>query len=655
MKITTYIYFFLLLITLGACSQDDLPYLSSEGNSEEVKVEGDEITIRGSLFTPGIAEATTRAMGETADLRNLHLYLVEFVDNGNPLTNTFTRLYEAENETVDAAASTVSYKLTLKASATPRILHLIALPKGTTLDIEYGVEASVIPSLYTENGIDAYWRRISFPNGYCSVGEDGGVVPVDDLKSSLTEVALIRNFAKISVNNYADDFQFTGFHVINTPTRGAIAPYNATTQTFPDFIDSSSNPFPYLSIKEVYSGNVPAGTDLSNKVSGASYTIPDDPSPKYIYERNIADTEHTFIIIKGLRKGKEQYYKLDIGQSDNRGMFVFYSLLRNFNFCINIRSVNADGYASPLLAAQGSTFNNLSFDVELASLLNMSDGKEVVYVNFTTHVFTEPTAQNIEFKFKYKNLTGNGPSFNNSNVNFIDFVTGDVITGYSDKGDSSDGWRTIKIDVAPASDETKIQTFTIVKQSGLGRTINLILHRKWDLLNLKEFNKALDNWDTSTKNEGVGPQSAPKPMTVFFDLLPDLPKAIFPLEFYLESKNQDLEAYQGNTTDAADPMIVTSAPSLFATNDGKHPTTIQYKRTITWSDYNKDYASGGTKIVNEDNTVTHRVRCQFQTIVSMKNLYPTATSKVTRTDSIAVSNENYNIGKVKYTRSYTPS
>lgn len=654
-KIATYISILTFIFLLWSCSSEDMPLMPVNPAQNEVTVEGDKIILTGSLIAPGIADATTRAMSDNVDLTNLHLYLVEFVDNGNPLTNTFSRIYEAENETVNATNSTIGYKLTLTASATPTILHLIALPSSQTLDISYGVEATVIPSLYTDDGNEAYWRRLTFPDGYCSVAEDGSWTPLPDLKESLTGVALIRNFAKITVNNYASDFQLTGFQIINNPARGAVAPYNPATKTFPDFVDPSGNPLDYQTIKSVYPGRTPASTPLTNQVAGAAPVIPDGTAPKYMYERNVADLDHTYLIIKGLRKGSTQYYKLDIGQNNSLGMFNFYALLRNFNFNINIRSVNTDGYSTPLDAAQGSVFNNISFDVELASLLNMSDGKEIVYVNFTSKVFTEPSVQTVQFQYRYKNLTGSGPTYNNDNVNFIGLETGNVISKITDKGDGTDGWRTISLQLNPAAEETYIQTFTIVKQSGLGRTINLILHKKWDFLNLKEFNTALDNWDEKTKNEGVGPQSAPRPLTVFFDLKPDLPKALFPLEFYLESRNQDLESYQGTSADSADPMIVDSQPSLFATADGFHPMSIQYKKTVTWTDYNKDYASGGTKIVNSDNSVTHRVRCKFQTIVSMKNLYPSATTKVTRTDSIAVSNENYNIGKVKYTRSYTPS
>ncbi|MDE6254672.1 MAG: hypothetical protein K2M39_00605, partial [Muribaculaceae bacterium] len=156
---------------LAGCS-DEMPVFISDAEMEGVRVEGESVTVSASTAIPSLVTAT-RAFSDEADLANLHLYLVEFVDNGNPLTNTFSRIYEAQDEWVDTGKGVVNYDVTLRATASPRILHLVALPKGETLTADYGVEATVIPGLKTSDGVEAYWRRLSFPDGYCSPSGDG--------------------------------------------------------------------------------------------------------------------------------------------------------------------------------------------------------------------------------------------------------------------------------------------------------------------------------------------------------------------------------------------------------------------------------------------------------------------------------------------------
>ncbi len=644
MNFKKYILYLGVAASLGFAScSDDMPDIPSYEEDSEIRVEGDSLKVSASVSVPSLISAT-RGFSDEADLANLHLYLVEFVDNGNPLTNTFSRIYEAEDENVDFSKGVVNYDVTLRATAAPRILHLVALPKGEKLTADYGVEATVIPGLKTSGGVEAYWRRLTFPDGYCTSTTDGGWMPLPGMRETLSNIGLIRNFAKISITDNASDFQLTGFEIINNPDKGSVAAWNSTTNTFPEYVKSDGTPMEYADILKSYKGRVPAGTEYDNQVS-SSLVIPDGVEPKYMYERPATDLYHTYLLLKGIRKGKEMYYKLDIGQNASNGMFNFYSILRNFDFHITLNSVNADGYKTAAEAAEGMVFNNLSFDLELSNLLNMSDGKEIVFVNFTTAVLTSPEEQTIEFKYRYKNLSTNKYD-NTTGVSRIDLVPGDVISKIVDKGTGSDNWHTLELTIKPASAETKTQSFTIVKKSGLGRTINLVLHQRWEFENLKVYNTALTDWNSSTSGSGMVMPEASKPFTLFFDLPDNLPSAVFPMTFVIESDRQNIENLPGNGL-----MAVTSGKTLFD-NSGK--VTIQYKKVVTWTDYNTPISKGGFLIENPDGSTTHRVHCWFQTIMSMKDYYPSATSQIKETTKVAIDNDNYLVGKTEFTRTYKP-
>lgn len=616
---------------LSGCT-DDIPELPSAPGSAGVETVGETLRVSASMNVPSLVNVT-RAFSDEADIANLHLYLVEFEDTGNPLTNTFSRVYEAENETPDLAAGKVGYEVELRAASSPKILHLVALPKGEELKVEFGVEATVIPALTTTGGTEAYWRRLSFPDGYCSPSGDGAWTPLPGLRETLADVGLIRNFAKITVtDNTGDDFWLTGFEIINNPDKGSVAPWNASRREFPEFTATDGTPLEFAALAARYGGRVPAGTDYANQITDSSVpVIADGTAPKYLYERPASDIRHTYIMLKGIRKGVEMYYKIDLGSNDATGMFNFYPLLRNFDFNIILNSVNADGYRSVREAAEGLVFNNLSFDLELSNLLNMSDGKEIVFVNFTTAVLTSPTEQTVEFRYRYKNLSTNKYD-NDTGVSRLGLEPGEVISKITDKG-TQDNWRVFELTIRPATAETKTQTFTIVKKSGLGRTVDLVLHSRWEFENLKVYKGELSDWTASTPGLGTVGTASSQPFSLFFDLPDNLPSAVFPMTFLIESDRQDIENLPGSGH-----MAVTSGKTLFNTSGN---IRIQYKKVVTWTDYNTELSKGGCLIENPDGSQTHRVRCLFQTI---------GTGTANTVTNIAIDNENYEVGKTSFTR-----
>ncbi|MDE6294833.1 MAG: hypothetical protein K2M03_02080, partial [Muribaculaceae bacterium] len=469
LKYRSLLSWMLMCLAMASCSEADIPTPDGGGNSGAV-ISGDEVTFYASVSMPDFADVSTRSLSATLSLPDMHLYAVEFTDEGNPLLNSYIRTYEAEDEVV--TGDLVKFKLTIRATSQPRLLHLIILPKDVPLEVKYGIEAAIMPTLTTTDGVDAYWRRLRFPSGYC-IEAGGGQWETDpDVIKSLTGVKLIRNFAKMSMKSEAEDFTLQGFEVINIAGKGSIVAWNPKTRQFPEFLDASNEMRDYHSLSEDYEGYLPVNTPVLNQDAGPAAPLTFSMEDRYFYERPFDAQQRSYILIKGLYKGEVNYYKLDIGKNDNNGVFQYYHLIRNYNFTVNIKNVSASGYSDAASAAEGSVYNNISFDIDLSHLMNISDGKEIVYVEYTNKVLTSPAEQTIDFRFRYVDMdTGNS---NNSGYRLVGLEPGSVIASVSeDKADTEHpGWRVVFMTIRPATVETKMQSFAVVKpSSGLGREV----------------------------------------------------------------------------------------------------------------------------------------------------------------------------------------
>ncbi|MDE5757846.1 MAG: hypothetical protein K2H85_04455, partial [Allobaculum sp.] len=294
-------------------------------------------------------------------------------------------------------------------------------------------------------------------------------------------------------------------------------------------------------------------------------------------------------------------------------------------------------------------------------LINMSDGTDIVRVNFTTAVITEDN-YSLDFKYLYKSDFQNGDHFindlnQNSPIKIIGLEPGTVIKKVTDMDETDlkdSPWRTLHIEFENPDRMTKTQEFTIVNtETGLGRTITLVSHLKWDFENLSQYAGIWENYpDTynglyaQNASGGQGQQlsgynnstyadlcgtNVGSQFTIFFDIPDNIPEVLFPLEFIIESDKQGLENEPMGT------IVVAPGPSLFSqTNDNR----IQYRKSVTWTEYNSPLRmdvrdDNGTAIGNpEDGPVIHRVRCRFRTIETVD---PTHVR-------VRIANDNFNWG-----------
>lgn len=709
MKSLKYILIGIAGLLSCACT-DDAYMRGPQINDNEARIEGDKVILKASLDIAEFRQAATRAFPETVTLEDLNLYLVEFIDDGSPLRNTLRTVYRPATETAAADNSVVTYTVTLDKTDQPRILHLIAVADDN-LEVPYGVESAVIPGLTggtnaDGEGTDAYWRRLKFPAGYCYQNDQKEWVINSDLKDKLITptVPLVRNFAKVTVGIdenaiYPENTSFTlkGFLIVNVPLKGSFAPYSSENKDFPEFFNEEGNQLSYLAVAQNYRGYAPANTTLGNEVTSQDApeipdqaltsfsTTEDDGSTKkwnclpsqYLYERPFNSISRTYIIIKGVYhnrttnpKDQASYYKLDLGANDNDGIFRYYGLLRNFNYFIRIKKIMTNGYATAAEAAEGTVYNNIAFDIDTDHLLNMSNGSDIVRVNFTTAVITENN-QTLDFQFAYKAgiQSSNNGTYNNELAQVIGLEAGAVIKSVTKTSTGGTGanpanpWDTYKIECNnPVSGITYTQEFTVVNsETGLGRTITLVSHQKWDFISPREYAGIWENYPSTYKdlqyeNQLVDPDDlvdsggrysgeagaeVGSQFTIFFDIPDNIPEALFPLVFTIESRQQGLENEPMGT------IVVAPGPTLFPEFNGVGENRIQYNKSVTWSEYNAALRidvrdDNGTAIGKpEDGPVTHRVRCRFRTIETIAN-----NTEI----NVRIANQNFNTTQVNFKR-----
>ncbi len=637
MKILRYISFISALLALGACSEDSL---APQGPEPDL---GDKFALTVSVKAPAMAQVSSRAMGETPDYASLKLYLIEFEmkNQDDPTANFMRKIYEATDE--KPGTDIVEFKVELAKSEEPRVLHLVAVPKGTSLMVGdksllagdvYGSEA-IMGQVTPSGGAEAYWQRLKFLAGYGTetVTAEGEHIWVtsQDTKDKLQRVPMIRNFAQIRVAvdpAASDDFVLEGFAMTNTPKIGSIAPWDKEHYKFPEYLSAGNTQKPYAELAS-YPGIFPGdeSADLDNKTADVLAFTAD---PKFIYERPASSVNPTALIIKGRYNGStvSSYYKINLGALDTDHKFNYYNLLRNFRFNVTIKGVSSEGYPTAQAAMRGVVYNNLSFDVDTEQMLNISDGKAMLWVNFTSHVVTTEESRTVYFGYKLKpDLSADRYSDatiirdSGTNGQVIESMTPvtDVNSLPDDIKNMSDvaNWRFYEIRTVSPSSERKKETFIVIDQaSGVARTVTLICRTPWRVWRNRVFAGNYNKRDEfpygfETRLENKVHSGTGQPLTVFFVIPDNLDKAIFPLSFVIESDRQDIENNPVGT------LVVKSGKSLFDNTK----TAIQYVKTITWTDYNTrltDENPTGTIVTDADNaTPIRRIRCRFRTINSV--------------------------------------
>lgn len=603
----------------ASCSKDFVPEKQVDAANDGFKI---------ALAFPEMEDVTTRAIGDdtkATKLGDLDIFL--FVFDGTNLLQTI------HIDKTDATRSVENGRLKFKAGLPQTdynaTVHIIAINDSDGSfaqqinDNGYGIEDTVMPALWVGGDKDCYWQRIDLEtriivtvkNEYNDLNNVEGTEKAVSAKFA-NPIPLIRNFAKITVENKAANFEVVGWTVVNDRDRGSAVPWYSKSGDpdilYPDYYDDVEKKGRHYNdlTQDGYVGVSQLGAMLRHTpIQLAAYPAGwnTDKNEKYIYERKISTVNPLYILVYGEFNGTPGYYKLSLGKTDEKsGLFTEYNVIRNIEYKIVIKSVSTAGTTSVAKALEGPAFNNISGDIVTGNMINISDGADMLYVNKTSYVVTLP-GQSWDFKFRYrKNIKSATPNYENQWVKCeepgVGIATGDVIKSYSiDYNKDADGWSTIHIEFNDPSDELKTQSFTIYSEPvyvngvipetntvGLSRTINLVLRNKWEFLDMEivpglkwdedewpNYNPGSDTPTADDVNYFIGPEKG-APLTVFYKLPSGLPRAIFPLNFTFESDKQNIENAGEGTA------VVQSGPSLFP---NVYDHRLSYVKTLTWEEY----------------------------------------------------------------------
>ncbi len=354
-----------LLFALTGCMQDNLLQL------EPVAPENGEVTVKFTASIPEFKTVQTRGNGGVNDL-----WLLVFDQNLNFLVREKAIL---ENQTDTGGEFTV----TLPASGYKRYIHFVSNYDWTGFnDLDMlGYNVNAIMNLFvTQN--PGFWTMVELPNGINTTCFTGPGAPA---------IELLRNQAKISVTETADNFVLEGFTIHKAPEKGTMAPFNTATATF-----------------EIGVITEPVGVTLLNAQAGEV-----NMNEKFLFERkNQNATVITTVIVKGNYNGNPYFYKIDLINDQK----VRYDIERNYHYKVDITNVSKEGYTNFSDALEGASHNNTALDPIIEKYPMLSDGTRKLQVERTLVVINEPNKTfNVWYKF-FPDIVNNPTTVNNDGV-----------------------------------------------------------------------------------------------------------------------------------------------------------------------------------------------------------------------------------------------
>ena len=673
------IYFAILLsglLAMESCVREAVP--ETHRDSQEAP-EG-KVKLKFSVAVPTL-EASLATKAETRDsLPNIETMHVA-VFGGSGFLKEYTEatlVSKARTNYYGSAADIYQYEAMLSLTNSSIKVHFFGNYEG---ELSFDNEANIVPTLYKTTSdayTDGYWQRKLVPNGIQAMkyngisfdnsyedpvtgntvtvhregstfyDDNGLLVEADDFINAagnkitngegyivatetveaLSNIQLIRNFAKISVESTYHNFELLSYAVINTPVEGTLAPYEREWIDYLSYSESVHTGDPdydaYEALRADYPGaEVPSPTydmvlpqDLyfRNPSSAEPRVKGIDPNtgkcyPTYIYERRAPSDQNdipTVIIVYGnyLTRDAEDnvtnrtpcYYKIDLMEKGE-----YLTIYRNFQYNITIKSILKPGKSTAKQAYEGAGSGDISSDINAATLTDISDGTVRLYVLETAPVLVgQQDDYEIQFKFVTNVSTGDASVNNYVEDDSQDpwcititggDGTGNVIEDYwldDNAGDAETGYyRTIHFKTKDPTGYTQKETIRITGTFTTGSGETAVVHKlyrdvEFTLLNVQTL------WVKCIPREvekGTG-----RNVTVRVTIPTGLPRSMFPLQFALEPAaksidprydvEQNLPVQHGQTYQYTETVSGTDS-----TRTRKSDNSYFFIRELTYDEY----------------------------------------------------------------------
>ena len=602
-----FFYIFAVALTAFMACNKEIDSPSNELDNAVEMTDGPMATLTFTATFPDTNVPTRAAWGDTPEIDNLYVAVFGQSSNvnGGTLVHWAPATYVEQKD--NTHTYTAKYTVTLPLSTEGREVHFIAnYPSDTPPTFDR--EKQIIPQLYTENGNGAYWQRVSLPDGIIGVPQtDGTYVLDDDTKALLSDVHLVRNFAKITVQPAlaTTEFVIDGYTLINVPTKGTIAPMNegsfSTLYTqiasYCDPAEDFHNNFFDGLLNANYLGFMPEGTQIDTSDPGvSSLKEPSDNFGFYMYERPTPTETNTqtAVICKITWKsqewfeeqGKEQspnyqyagntyYYKVElVGGNGNEGG-EYIPICRNIWYKMNLNALDGDGEQTYKDAFDGPYFGNVSASIETATLNEITDNISTLVVNRMDYTAID-NGKTVDIYFKYIPEKNGSPTTNDVTLSvrtvgtYSQAIAPNGVSNVSavTSGEFNGGGHvTVSLNDVPETGMLRGVLRVQGNKSGkrvIFRDIVFTVMSPVDFLSTAE--------DVSTSGDNV---------TVQVILPPNLSYSVFPVHVKIEAQNKNL-------TSSSTDLPVGFGKSAF--DDDKN--SFYFIKTIQYSDYYYKDASG---------------------------------------------------------------
>lgn len=562
---------------------------------------------------------------------------------GHPVT-TEVPVSDIPDYPLEDGVTTVTmytFRVQLELSDSDRTIHFLGnIDENRLITGSYSYQ--VLPTLLSYEGRQAYWQKVYLEsihplldsNHQPILSEDRvSYLPDEETEAALSYVPLIRNYAKIQVSNATadeDEFELFSYAVIYFPQRGSVVPYRSNAgQNEDPFSFGVSSPatyrfsgyercdFPTLDEDLNYLGNLSPNVDFNYEIptdyyfqhpeeSGGRVIRYDKDDPDqgfYIYERNIPNEnlDPTFVIIRGrfANSNEYYYYRLDLMETkmvNYESVYEYYPIYRNFRYNIQLNRISSVGVSSPELAAVSSGAEDISADLSMRHLSDISNGKTRLVVEpFMSKTYTGPNEEGYYYLYArfFNDLNSSDPNtdWGAVSVELEPMADGsdDILILYDDVGNdvhafypSSQEWggeigfRIIRFNTKVAGNETKTQKIKIT-----GR--NLYMHEEYPLYREVEISLQKKQPLTVSCSVPEMPRQKGAKQDINITIPAGLPESMFPLEFTIEAEIPTLTPDNDATNNN---LPVNSGLSISDNEEFAGKQTIQFIRTLTLAEYN---------------------------------------------------------------------
>ena len=534
-----------------------------------------------------------------------------------------------------------------------RVLHFVANLADADVPVA-GTETSIFQSLATTGKSASYWQRVEVPNilpyvydgsGTYSFVDDNGVFQEDkpvkiqegssisadgsytdvngfvvsqgdyidytsakiingtgyyaseSASSKLTNVQMIRNFARIKVKNAWSSFTLKKVALVNAPASGLVAPYAAAG--FPASYTSGS---PVIESLSNYAPLLPA--EGINTALPTEFVMADanQEAMLYVYERGIPTSSATSILMGGKLAGAtaaqkdadgNSWFKVEIALESG----AYFKILRDFTYNMEIASIDASAipHASAEDAWKSAPVGDISNSPETATLNSITDGKGLMlYVQYIDAVaMNDEAVMPLLYTFVYEN--GGTKTYFNDKVTFtpeakpgstLPAATGTTVTTSSNVSAYTDlipdpnyNWYVALVPINAKSSTNPILqsdivvTGSVTAEDATGYAKSLTRRVTYTVMGAQRL---------GLKTSGVSADAAGNTTKLSITLPNTFGPSVFPITLKIEAEDNNLAP--------EDNLSVESGKSSFRPT----ATTNSYYflKTISYSDYQEAAADG---------------------------------------------------------------